>query len=622
MAKPTAPPPSAGTMVSVLYAAGMASLFVGERLIGSGPGRGLSVVGLVAVVAAFAWRIARVRSAEHERRQVEEIVAGLYAVGLFAVLLYGVGSDVGASLLGGALDRSSPKLATSLQAIWPALFAPSALALILVEMAAASVWRAPRLELGRILEALFSGLGLGAVLVFAFSTMYVATQRNKKVDFSYFRTARPGEATHKIVRGLTETVTVYLFFPPANEVADQVASYFDDVKGESPNLEVKLLDQAVEPARAKELNVSANGTIVFVKGQRKEPLFLGTELESARGPLRNLDKDIQKRLLQVGRPARTIYLVTGHDERGFENVGEANKRLTVRDLRDGLGQLGYTVKQLGAADGLGADVPSDANLVMLLGPEKSLLPEESAALVRYFDRGGRLLLALDPDSTFDGKDLLTPLGLKLRGTKLASDQAFGKRTFQPSDRYNIITATFGAHPSVSTVSKLGAQSPVVTPVAGALEELKHAKELVVNITLRSHASVWDDKDGNFAFDPGETRKAWELAAAVSKKGASGKVDDESRAIVIGDSDFLADGLLAYPGNQYLLVDGVKWLLGEEAIMGETSTEVDVPIQHTKNKDAVWFYTTVCLMPALVLLVGRSATRGRRKASGSRQKGQA
>ena len=150
MAKPTAPPPSAGTMVSVLYAAGMASLFVGERLIGSGPGRGLSVVGLVAVVAAFAWRIARVRSAEHERRQVEEIVAGLYAVGLFAVLLYGVGSDVGANLLGGALDRSSPKLATSLQAIWPALFAPSALALILVEMAAASVWRAPRLELGRI----------------------------------------------------------------------------------------------------------------------------------------------------------------------------------------------------------------------------------------------------------------------------------------------------------------------------------------------------------------------------------------------------------------------------------------------------------------------------------------
>ena len=152
---------------------------------------------------------------------------------------------------------------------------------------------------------------------------------------------------------------------------------------------------------------------------------------------------------------------------------------------------------------------------------------------------------------------------------------------------------------------MGAQSPVVTPVAGSIEELKHKKELVVNITMRSHASVWDDKDGNFAFDPGqgESRKAWELAAAVAQKAASGKVEEESRALVIGDSDFLSDGLLAYPGNQYFLVDGVKWLLGEESIIGETNTEVDVPIQHTKNKDAIWFYTTVALMPALVLLVG-------------------
>lgn len=611
-----------GQMTSLLYGAGMLGLFVSERLIGSGAGRGLSLIGLVAILAAFGWRIARGRAAKHERKQVEQIVAGLYAVGLFSLLLYGIGSDIGAKLLGQALDRSSPKLATSLQALWPALFVPHAIAIVLVEMATASVWRAPRLELGRILAALFAGLGLGAVLVFAFSTMYVATQRNTKVDFSYFRTARPGDATHKVVRGLTENITVYLFFPPANEVADQVASYFDDLKGESPNLEVKLLDQAVEPARAKELNVSANGTVVFVRNQRKEPLFVGTELESARGPLRNLDKDIQKRLLQIGRAARTVYLVTGHEERTFDNVGEGNKRLTIRDLREGLTQLGYNVKQLGAVDGLGADVPADANLVMLIGPEKPLLAEESAALTRYFARGGRLFVALDPDSAYDGKDLLASLGLKLRGAKLASDLAFGKRTYQPSDRYNIMTATFTSHPSVSTVSKLGAQSPVVTPVAGALEEIKHAKELVVNFTMRSHASVWDDKDGNFQFDSGEQRKAWELAAAVGQKPASGKPEDEGRAIVVGDSDFLADGLLAYPGNQYFLVDGVKWLLGEESIMGETSSEVDAPIQHTKNKDAVWFYSTVCLIPVLVLLIGRSVTRGRRKTSGSRQKGQA
>lgn len=619
-AKDQAPKTDPGARTGALYGFGMLLLFVGERLVGAGPGRAWSALGVAALLGAFVWRVVRLRAAEHERKQVEQILAALYAVGLFTILLYGLGSDLGAKLLGQGLDRSSPKLATALSVLWPALFVPHAIAVILVEMAAASVWRAPRIEVGRIHAALFAGLGLGAALVFAFATMYSATQRNRKADLSYFRVARPGEATHKIVSAFSENVTVYLFFPPANEVGDQVTSYFDALKGDTPNLEVKLLDQAIDVVKAKELNVSANGTIVVTKGARKEPLFIGTELENARTPLRNLDKDVQKRLLQVGRPGKTVYLVTGHDERSFENVGEGNKRATIRELREAMTQANYTVKVFGAADGLASDVPQDASLVMVLGPEKPLIAEEIAALQRYFDRGGRLFIALDPDSAYDGNDLLAGLGLKTRRVTLASDQVFFKRSHQASDRYNIVTATFTSHPSVMTVSKLGAQAPVGTAVAQALEELKpHKKELVVNFTMRSHASVWEDKDGNFQFDQGETRKAWELAAAVAQKAASGKPEDESRAIVVGDSDFLTDGTFVY--NQYFVGDGVRWLVGDDAISGETNSEVDLPIQHTKGKDQVWFYSTVMLMPALVLLVGWSATRNRRRASGSRGKGQ-
>ena len=69
---------------------------------------------------------------------------------------------------------------------------------------------------------MLSGLGLACALVFAFTVYYVGDERDKKVDLSYFRTARPGEATRKIVRTLDQPIQVALFFPPANEVREEV----------------------------------------------------------------------------------------------------------------------------------------------------------------------------------------------------------------------------------------------------------------------------------------------------------------------------------------------------------------------------------------------------------------
>ena len=82
--------------------------------------------------------------------------------------------------------------------------------------------RAPVLEIGRVRAALLSGLGIAFALVFAFGITYVATERDVRADFSYFRTSRAGESTRKIVQALDKPVAVHLFFPPANEVREEV----------------------------------------------------------------------------------------------------------------------------------------------------------------------------------------------------------------------------------------------------------------------------------------------------------------------------------------------------------------------------------------------------------------
>ena len=71
----------------------------------------------------------------------------------------------------------------------------------------------------------------------------------------------------------------------------------------------------------------------------------------------------------------------------------------------------------------------------------------------------------------------------------------------------------------------------------------------------------------------------------------------------------------------LALDAIKWLMGDEAFSGQTSTEADVKITHTKKQDVVWFYSTIFLAPALVIGAGVMVTRkSRRKRREEKKRG--
>lgn len=608
-----------------LFGAGMALIFVGERLVGAGKARtALTALGLAALVVAIVQRGLRARAADGEARRIEVLILALMGLGLLALKLYFVQSDVPVALhvFDKLLSVSSPKLAVGLQVIWPALWLMSALPLVLVEIAYASMIYAPRLEVDRARDAMLSGFGVAAAVVFAFASVFVATERDKKVDLSYFRTTRPGEATRKIVGTLTEPVQISYFFPPTNEVAEEVASYLGDLKKESDKLQIARYDQALDPAKAKEMGVSGNGIVVVSRGARREQLSLGQEMESAKNQLKTLDKEIQKRLLAITRPGRTVYLTTGHGERTSDPANDTDKRSTIRGLRTLLTDHSYTLRDLGAAEGLATEVPADASVVVMLGPQKPLLPEESAALVRYFERGGHLFIALDPEAGLDYAELLGPLGLQLRKNdagapvQLADETNYGKVKFNDSDHANLLTNSYSSHPSVTTLTR--SRAPVVILGGGALEEAKNKpKGVSVDFTIHSLVSTFADLDGNFRFDPPkEVKKTCEMAAAVTRKreaapGSKTPAED-GKAVVIADSDLLSDAVLAYAGNHRVLVDGLTWMLGDEAIAGETATEQDVPIVHTKGQDVIWFYSSIVVAPGLALVCGWLVNRRRKK----------
>ncbi len=80
------------------------------------------------------------------------------------------------------------------------------------------------------------------------------------------------------------------------------------------------------------------------------------------------------------------------------------------------------------------------------------------------------------------------------------------------------------------------------------------------------------------------------------------------AIVVSDADVIGSGILQNPGNAYFVVDGLKWLAGDEELAAKSTSEEDVPIVHKRDDDAVWFYGTSFAVPALVLALGLVVSR--------------
>jgi hypothetical protein len=446
----------------------------------------------------------------------------------------------------------------------------------------------------------------------------VATERDAKADFSYFRVARAGDATQKLVASFTEPVEVYLFFPPASDAADVVVEYFKDLQNGNPRLQVTRLDHALEPVKAKDLGVSGNGTVLIKMGGRKESLFVGTEVEKAKTALRGLDAEVQKRFLQVAKSRRTVYLTGGHGERTQDPSNGMDQRATIEILYKTLQDQNFEVRTLTTAEGLGQEVPKDAAAVFILGPMRAFTEPEAAAIEAYEKHGGRLFIALDPESTVSFDELVKPLGLSFKPQALAQERSIVNVRPPPgqADRINIGTRTYSSHPAVTNLGR--AMTPVVLLGAGGIEELpQHPADLTIDFSIRTLADAWNDANNNFEFDgnkaPGgdgvETKKAWGVLAAVERRAPSNKQEDAMRVLVLGDSDAIGDLVLQQvPGNQYLVVDGLKWLLGDEQLAGVTNTEVDVPLTRTRQQDTAWFYGTTFFAPLFVVALGFMARR--------------
>lgn len=581
---------------AIAYLVGSALIFFAERIFASNDTLRWSVL-LLGVLVALGGMGRRALSLDRHR-SATLLTLGFYGLSAASGLVYLLGTDSVVDSLGLTGD-SRAHFQTAVQALVPLLWLLGVMPAINLDRA---LHNHPHgLNVLRVRNALEGGLGVGLGLAMLFPLNYLAAEYNTKLDYGFFRTTAVGSATRQVVDNLPEPIEVALFFPASSEVLREVRPYFDELSG--PMLSIEVVDQVADPETAKAYKVRENGVIAIKRDTQTENIKLGDDLNKARKDLRKLDSKVHTALLKLAREKRTAYFTVGHNELFWKNAPRDDEKIDL--TKKLIENMNFKVKELGVDDGLGQAVPEDAALVFIVGPKAAFLPQELQALTAYRDQGGAMLLALEPPTSpteLVDTGLTDLFGVEYTPYNLLTDKdrAFIQVSGGITDRANVGTNKFSSHETVTTLSKNAAQAVLITPTVGAIKEkAEHAGKYTA--TVKGMPEWWADLNGNYQFDKDtEKRGTADITAVLSGPAEGGK---EWRMAVVGDATWLANPFIQVPANAVLLAETLAWLTQDPALGGETESEEDVKIQHTKEGQKYWFYGASILMPALVLGLG-------------------
>jgi ABC-type uncharacterized transport system involved in gliding motility auxiliary subunit len=278
-----------------------------------------------------------------------------------------------------------------------------------------------------------------------------------------------------------------------------------------------------------------------------------------------------------------------------------------------------------------AEVPKDAAAVVLAGPNKSLFPNEIAALKGYLERGGRLLLLLAPFQDAGLKDFLTGYGVELDDGMVLDmnqiTQAIGASAIMP------LAMQYGPH----RITRDFANVVTIYPLARPLMLKQGTKDVTLLPLVSSTNTSWEKmgqewmKEGKGDFDPKKDKKGpFTLAALVepklkpqkeekgkapekeAKKDQKDDAEKKPYLAVFGDVDFAANAYFNLSGNGDLFLNTMNFLAAEEKqIMVRREESKPQPLTLAGWQAWFLFLTCVAGLPLIVLVAGVRAYLRRR-----------
>jgi ABC-type uncharacterized transport system involved in gliding motility auxiliary subunit len=316
---------------------------------------------------------------------------------------------------------------------------------------------------------------------------------------------------------------------------------------------------------------------------------------------------------------RTVYFLQGHGEHDTTSSAREGYNAITQALQS----ENYKVEPLALAQK--PEVPANAAVLVIAGPRTDLLQPEADAIRQYLDRGGKLLVLLDPPDKGAQAPLTNLIALlKEWGIEPGNDivvDTSGVGQLLGANEVTPVAVRYPSHPIVE-----GFRVITAYPLARSMRPVSGGSGgRTAQTFVESSPNSWAETNlaGLFAsqpvqFDEGaDGQGPVSLGAAVSvtapkppapagekKEGAEEPPKPESRVAAIGDSDFVANGYLGIQGNRDLLLNTVSWLAQQENLISIRARDPEdrrITLSAQSQRNITWF--ALLVVPAAIFGLG-------------------
>jgi len=380
-----------------------------------------------------------------------------------------------------------------------------------------------------------SGLVVVAVLA---GLNYIAVKKPKTWDLTKEGIYTLSDQTTGVLKGLKDPVTVQAFYSASEPGYNELKSRLDQYTAKTDKLKVEFIDPLKHPAEVKEMNISESGPRVVVKAGGKESRTKELSEEA-----------LTNALIEVTRgTTKKVYFTMGHGEHAIADNTERGLKLFV----DSLKSEGYQVDEILLAEH--KEMPEDAQAVVVAGPAAAFSDGEVKLLKDWVEKGGKLVAMIDPgkptglESVFEGW-----------GIHVGNDEVIDPEAQNPEIA---IAQSYADHPITQPRSSPFALATIF-PVARSVSRVaKPPDDWTVTELAKTGERAWGETS-SFANGKVEFNEGKDLKGTVPLAAATTNLR-ESRAVVIGNSLFAANGYFRLSGNKDFALNAVAWAAKEES----------------------------------------------------------
>ncbi len=479
-----------------------------------------------------------------------------------------------------------------------------------------------------------------ATVVVIMANVLSARYFHFQADVSSERFFELSEKTRQMLSGLEADISIYVVIRPRTieqqavlrDIANLLKEYgYCAKKSRSLKLNIEIVDPDRDLARAEALQqkygLASADVVVFDADGRTKCVTVHNIVEyeyqqspsvihakKVRSSFRG-EQAFSSAILAVTQAKRPVaYFVRGHGE---HDIGDFEEHVGYSDIARSMRLDNIDVRSISLTERNG--VPADCDVLVVAGPTKLFHRSEIATIRAYLDAKRNLMLLLHA-----GKPTgLEPLMAEEWGLFLPREKVVEKTLMLRIGEDTVVTLPgtgdelyvrrYGLHEITAGLNNVTMAMYLprsVVPVAAPGTTARNRADVpIVSILASSSDNGWAETDFDEEpprFDEGVDRRGPVGVAAAIEKGRVPGVNIGlafSRIVVVGDSDFVANGRMS-GGNEDFFLSSVNWLLERETLMAIGPKSYEHILLQMDDRQVRWLFLMLAIaMPGMVVVLG-------------------